>query len=65
MTMNAVDWHDSRCACGHITLRLGMIRMEFTKEQIADLHKLVGEAMSEFQIVPTEKLLAGIHTTRH
>ena len=31
MTMNAIDWHASQCACGHITLRLGTIRMEFTK----------------------------------
>ena len=60
-----IDWHARQCACGHITLKLGMVQMEFTKEQFADLHKLVGEAMAEFQIAPTERPLSLINTTRH
>jgi hypothetical protein len=65
MTLNVMEWHVSQCACGHITLKLGTVQMEFTKEQFADLHKLVGEAMTEFQIPPTERLLARIQATRH
>jgi hypothetical protein len=65
MTMNAIDWHASQCACGHITLRLGTIQMEFTKQEFADLYKLVGEAMSEFEITPTDRPLARIDTIRH
>jgi len=65
MTMNTMDWHVSQCACGHITLRLGTIRLELTKAQFADLHKMVGEAMSEFQIPPANRPLARIQTTRH
>ena len=65
MTMNTLDWHASQCACGHITLKLGTIQIELTKEQFADLHKLVGEAMNEFEIPPTNRRLARIQTTRH
>jgi hypothetical protein len=65
MTINSRDWHARQCACGHITLRLGMIQVEFTREQFADLHKLVGEAMSEFHIAPTTGPLTRLETTRH
>jgi hypothetical protein len=65
MTTNAIEWHASQCACGHITLKLGAIQMEFTKEQFADLHRLIGEAMSEFQIAATNRPLTRIHATRH
>ena len=62
---NSIDWHASQRACGHITLRLGTVQMEFTKEQFADLHKLITGAMREFQIDPTDRLLARVHTSRH
>jgi len=65
MTMNVIDWHASQCACGHITLKLGTVQMEFTKEQFADLHKLVSEAMREFEIATTDRPLARIHATQH
>jgi hypothetical protein len=65
MTTNVLEWHACQCACGHITLKLGTIQMELTKEQFADLHKLIDEAMSEFQIAPTDRPLARIHATRH
>lgn len=64
MTINTIDWHARQCACGHITLKLGTIQLELTKEQFADLYKLVSEAMREFQIA-TDRPLTRIETTRH
>ena len=65
MTTHVVEWHVSQCQCGHITLKLGTMQMEFTKEEFADLHRLIDQAMREFGIVPTTRPLARIHATRH
>ena len=65
MMTNLMEWHASQCACGHITLKLGTIQMEFSKEQFADLHKLIGEAMSEFEIPQTDRPLTRIRATPH
>jgi hypothetical protein len=65
MPINSILWHARQCACGHITLKLGTVQMDFTKEQFANLHKLVSEAINEFQIAPSNTPLTRIETTRH
>lgn len=65
MRPKLVDWHVSQCACGHITLRLGTVQMEFTKREFAELFKLVGEGMDEFNIEPSERQPIRLSTVRH
>ena len=65
MKVATIEWHASLCACGHITLRLGTVQLEFTRHQFAELHKLIGEAMNEFDIAPSVRPLARIEVTRH
>ena len=59
------EWHVTQCACGHLTLQLGPVRVEFTTEEFALLHQLVGQAMTEFDIVPSEAMVLHRHPTRH
>jgi hypothetical protein len=66
MKIATMEWHASQCACGHVTLRLGSVQLEFSRAKFAELHKLVGEAMHEFDIPPSERPLVRLDdTTRH
>jgi hypothetical protein len=33
-------WQVSQCECGHLTLQLGMTRIEFTRAEFAQLERL-------------------------
>jgi hypothetical protein len=61
----AIDWPASLCACGYVTLRLGAVQLEFTRPQVAELHRLIGEAMNELDIAPSDRPLVRVETTRH
>ena len=46
-------WCVTQCACGHIVLHLGAVERVFTRTEFAQLHRLLAEAMEEFDIPPT------------
>ena len=50
----AADWQVTQCACGHLTLRLGTIRIEFTPQEFAQLEKLVAGAMKSFDVAAAD-----------
>jgi len=58
---NGPEWHVSQCACGQLTLQLGRMRIEFTRGEFAQLHRLIQEAMTQFRIAPSER---GVHRPR-
>lgn len=62
---NDGEWHVAQCACGQLTLRIGTVRLEFSRDQFAQLHRLVLEAMTEFQIAPTARPVYHVDATRH
>jgi hypothetical protein len=55
-------WQISQCACGRLTIRLGAVRVEFSREEFAQLHCLVQQAMTEFQVPPSQQTVCRIRT---
>jgi len=49
------EWHVTQCACGQLTIRIGPIRVEFSREEFAQLHRLVQHAVTEFKIAPSQR----------
>jgi hypothetical protein len=43
-------WDVTQCKCGHLTLRLGTLRLDFSPEEFAQLHRLIDGAVEEFQL---------------
>ena len=43
-------WQVSQCECGHLTLQLGTMRIEFTRAEFAQLERLVVEARKRFGV---------------
>lgn len=58
-------WHATQCACGRLTLQLGPIRIAFTRDEFARLHRLVQEAMTQFQIEPSGTDVRHVHGLTH
>jgi hypothetical protein len=46
----ADSWDVTQCECGHLTLRLGTIRLDFAPEEFVRLHRLLDGAVEEFQV---------------
>lgn len=59
------DWRVSRCECGRIVLRMGEARMEFGRDEFAQLHRLMSEAMREYQIAPSSSHVVRLGATTH
>ncbi len=52
--MPRTEWQVTQCACGHLTLRLGTIRLEFTEQEFVQLGRLVTEAMKCFELITSD-----------
>jgi hypothetical protein len=48
-------WHVRQCACGQLTLQLGSMRIEFSRTEFAQLHRLLERAVSEFCIASSQQ----------
>jgi hypothetical protein len=62
---DARDWRITQCACGQITLRLGRIRIDCAREELAELHCLVQRAMQEFEIAESRRPVGHRRTAMH
>ena len=58
-------WRITECHCGQITLRIGAIRLDFTPEEFARLHRLVDEASRKLQPGISSPQTAGSKTFTH
>jgi hypothetical protein len=47
---HGTGWQVTKCACGHLTLRLGTVRIDFTPAEFAQLERLVAQAMRRFEV---------------
>jgi len=59
------DWDVTQCACGHLTLRLGTVRLDFSPEKFAQLQRLVNGAMQQFQVGGGREQGTGSKTFMH
>ena len=50
----AADWQVTQCGCGHLTLRLGTVRIEFTPQEFAQLDRLITGAMKRFDVAASD-----------
>ncbi|HWB18173.1 MAG TPA: hypothetical protein VG538_17345 [Vicinamibacterales bacterium] len=57
----SADWSVTQCACGQITIRLGRVRLDVSREELAELHRVLDRAMVEFAIAPSPRV---VHHTR-
>jgi hypothetical protein len=64
-TTNHAYWQVTECGCGQLTLRLGRIRLELTREEFAQLHGLVEDAMNRFDIADIDGLLLPGNSPTH
>lgn len=59
------SWTISRCACGQFALRLGQVQLEFSPRELARLNCLIGEAMVEFGVEPSQETVGRRRRTTH
>ena len=62
---HGADWRATQHACGHVTLRLGRIQLQFAREEFSRLHHLVRQAMTHFQIESCATAPMVVHETAH
>ena len=43
-------WDVTECGCGQLTLRIGAVRLDFSREEFGRLHRLIEGAANEFQV---------------
>jgi hypothetical protein len=60
---DGTDWRVTQCACGQLTLRLGHARFDFSREEFAELYRLVQHAMVEFQITESRRTVHHVRAT--
>ena len=58
-------WHVTRCACGHLTLHLGITRLDLTADEFSKLHRLLDDAMRHFGVEPSDAIVVHGDATRH
>lgn len=68
MTQNACGswkWSVGQCDCGRVTLRLGQVTIELSPEEFSQLHRLIGQAMTELDISPATEPVLNDRATTH
>ena len=46
-------WHVRRCPCGQLTVQLGPVRIDLSRAEFAQLHRLLDEAMLDLNLAPS------------
>lgn len=48
------DYEVTACECGHLTLRIGAVRLDLSREEFARLRDVVTEAAARLDIAPRQ-----------